>query len=74
MWDEVVENAGDVKVKANLQLFFYVREIDVRCLKGYCPSVKKDKKNTYWKYYNEAFKDKKKAKSYNSSSANQPQT
>ncbi len=70
----MVEKAGDVKVKANLQSPFYVRKINARCLKSHCLSIKKDKEDTYWEYRNEASKNKEKAKSHNSSSANQPQT
>ncbi len=74
-WEEVVEKAGDVEVKANLQPPFYIRNIDVRCPKSHHPLAKKDKENTYRKPQNEAFKDKDKAKSHSSStSANQPQT
>ncbi len=74
-WEEVVKKAGDVEAKANLQSPFHVREIDSRCPKGYRPSARKDKENTYQKPQNEASKDKDKAKSHSSStSANQPQT
>ncbi len=74
-WEEVVEKAGDVEAKANLQPPFYIRDIDVRCPKGHCPSVKKDKEDTYREPQNEASKDKDKVKSHNSStSVNQPQT
>ncbi len=73
-WEEVVEKAGDVEAKANLQPSFYVRDIDVRCPKGHRPSSKKDKENTYREPQSEASKDKDKAKSHNSStSTNQPQ-
>ncbi len=73
-WKEVVEKAGDVEAKANLQPPFYIRDIDTRCPKGHCPSAKKDKEDTYREPQNEASKDKNKAKSYSSSaSANQPQ-
>ncbi len=72
---EVVEKAGDVEAKANLQPPFYVREIDSRYLKSYRPSAKKDKEDTYQEPQNEASKDKDKAKSQSSStSINQPQT
>ncbi len=71
MWDEVIEKAGDIKAKINLQSLFYVREIDARCPKGHCPLVKKNKEDTYRKHCNETSKDKEKAKSYNSSSTNQ---
>ncbi len=72
----MVEKAGNVEVKANLQPPFYVREIDSRCPKGHCPLVKKDKKDTYQKPHDKTSnKDKDKAKSYNSSAfANQSQT
>ncbi len=63
--------ASDAKAKANLQPPCYVRQIDSKCPRGYCPSVKINKNNTYWKYRNEAFnKNKVKAKSYNPSFAN----
>ncbi len=75
MWEEVVEKAGDTEAKANLQLPFYIREIDFRCPKGYRPSAKKDKEDIYRESQNEVSKDKDTAKSHNSSnSANQPQT
>ncbi len=74
-WDEVVEKAGDIEAKANLQPPFYVRDIDVRCPKGHHLSAKKDKEDTYQEPQNKASKDKDKAKSHSSSiSANQPQT
>ncbi len=70
-----MEKAGDVKVKANLQSPFYVRNIDARCPKGHRPSAKKDKEDTYQEPQNEASKDKDKVKPHSSSiSANQPQT
>ncbi len=73
-WEEVVEKAGDVEAKANLQPPFYIRDIDARCPKSYCPSAKKDKEDTYREPQNEASKDKDKAKPHSSStSANQPQ-
>ncbi len=72
----MVEKAGDVEAKANLQPPFYVREIDFKCLKGHCPLAKKDKKDIYREPRNKASnKDKHKAKFQNSSvSANQTQT
>ncbi len=73
-WEEVVEKVGDVEAKANLQPPFYVREIDSKCPKGHCLLAKNDKKDTYWEPCNEASKDKNKAKSQTSSSANQLQT
>ncbi len=70
-----MEKAGDVEAKPNLQPPFYVRGIDVRCLKGHRPLAKKDKEDTYREPQSEASKDKDKAKSHSSStSANQPQT
>ncbi len=42
MWEEVVEKAGDVEAKANLQPPFNIREIDSRCPKSYCLLAKKD--------------------------------
>ncbi len=70
-----MEKAGDAEAKANLQPPFYVKDIDARCPKGYRPSAKKDKEDTYRELQNEASKDKDKAKSHSSStSANQPQT
>ncbi len=62
-WEEVVEKAGDVEAKANLQPLFYVRDIDVRCPKGHRLSAKKDKDHIYREPQNEASKDKNKAKS-----------
>ncbi len=64
-----MEKAGDVETKANLQSSFYIREIDSRCPKGHCTSVKKDKEDTYRDPQNEASKDKDKAKSYSSSTS-----
>ncbi len=70
-----MENVGDVKAKVNLQPLFYVGEIDSRCPKDQHRFEIKDKEDTYKEPQNEAFKDKDKAKSHNSStSANQPQT
>ncbi len=69
-----MEKADDAEVKANLQSFFYIREINSRYPKGHHPSAKKNKEDIYQKSHNEASKDKDKAKSHNSSSsANQPQ-
>ena len=66
-----MEKVGNAKVKANLQLPFYIREIDFKYLKGYCLSAKKDKKDANWEHCNKAFsKDKKKVKSYNPFFAN----
>ncbi len=68
----MVEIAGDVKAKANLQPPFYIRDINIRCLKGHRLSAKKDKEDTDREPRNKASKDK--AKSNSSASANQPQT
>ncbi len=74
-WEEVMEKAGDIEAKTNLQPSFYVRDINTRCPKGHRSSAKKDKENTYQEPQNEASKDKDKAKSHSSSaSANQPLT
>lgn len=74
MWDKVVEKARNIKAKVNFLPTFYIRKIDSKYSKHYCPSVKKDKEDVNWEHPNEASsKDKKKAKSYNPSSANQPQ-
>ena len=51
-----------------------IKEINAKYPKDYYPSVKKNKEDTYQEHYNETSKDKKKAKSYNSSFANQFQT
>ncbi len=69
VWKEVMEKAGDVEAKANLQPPFYVREIDSRCPKGHRPSAKKDKEDTYQEPQNEASKNKDKAKSHSSSTS-----
>ncbi len=70
VWNKVVKKTRYIEVKANLQLPFYVREIDIRYPKGHHLSAKKDKKDIYWEHYNEASKDKNKTKSHNSSTAN----
>ncbi len=72
-WEEVVEKAGNIDAKANLQPPFYMKDIDARCLKVHRPSAKKDKKDTYWEPRNKVF-NKNKAKSNSSAAANQPQT
>ncbi len=69
-----MEKAGNIEAKANLQPPFYVREIDSRYPKSHRPLAKKDKKDTYQKPRNKAFKDKDKVKSHTPTSANQPQT
>ena len=73
-WKEVVEKAVNAEAKAGLQPHSMIREINSRCPKKHRPSIKKDKNDAYWEHRNEVFKDKKKAKSHLSSSANQPQT
>ncbi len=71
----MVEKAGDIEAKVNLQPPYYIREIDFRCLKDHYLLVKKDKNDTNWEHHNKASnKDKEKAKTYKPSSANQPQT
>ena len=70
----MVEKSKDVKVKANLQPPFNLREIDSKYPKIYCSSVKKDKEDANREYYNEASsKNKEKTKFYNHSDTNQPQ-
>ncbi len=64
-----MEKAGDTEAKANLQPPFYVKEIDSKYLKSHCPSVKKDKEDTYQESQNEVSKDKDKAKSHSSSTS-----
>ncbi len=61
-----------MEAKANLLPPSGTKEINSRCPKGYRPSVKKDKDDANWEHQDEAPNDK--AKSHNSSSANQPQT
>ncbi len=74
-WKEVMEKAGDAEAKANLQLSFYVKDINVRYSKGHCLSAKKDKEDTYQEPQNEVSKDKDKTKSHSSSAyAYWPQT
>ncbi len=67
----MVEKAINTKVEANLQPPSKTKEINSRCLRGYRPSVKKDKDDANWKHRDEAPKNK--TKSHNSSSINQPQ-
>ncbi len=67
-----MEKTGDVEAKANLQSPFYVRDINTRCPKGYCPSAKKDKKDTYREPHNKG-SNKDKDKSNFSASINQAQ-
>ncbi len=67
-----MEKTGDVEATANLEPTFYVREINIRCPKGHCQSVTKNKEDTYWEHHDEDSKDKEKAKSHDYSSANQP--
>ncbi len=70
-----MEKVDNAEAKANLQPFFYVRDINARCPKGHCLSAKNNKEDTYWEPQNEISKDKGKAKSHSSfTSANQPQT
>ncbi len=46
-WDEVVEKAVNIEVKAYLQPLSETREIDSRCPNGYKPSVKNNKNDAY---------------------------
>ncbi len=62
-----MEKTGDVEAKANLQLSFYIKDIDTRYPKHHRLSAKKDKEDTYQELQNETSKDKNKAKSYSSS-------
>ena len=70
----MIEKVIDIKAKASLQPHLMIKEINFKCPKGHRPLVKKDKNNAYWEHCDEASKDKKKAKSHPSSSANHPQT
>lgn len=45
-WEEVVENAVNIEVKASLQSFSKTNKIDFRCPKDYRSSAKKDKNKT----------------------------
>ncbi len=72
MWDKVIEKAINTEAKANLQLPFEMIEINSRCLRGYRPTVKKDKDNINREHRDET--PKFKARFHNSFSANQPQT
>ncbi len=68
----MVEKTVNVKSKANLQPLSETSKINSNCSKGYRPSVKKNNDDVNQEYQNEAPKNK--AKSHNSSFANQPQT
>ena len=57
----MVEKAGDVEIKANLQPPFYVREIDFRSSKSHRPLFKEDKKDTPQEHRDEAPKEKAKS-------------
>ncbi len=71
----MVENAVNVKVKANLQPTSETKEIDSRYPKEYRLLVKKNKEDAYEEHCDKVSnKDKEKAKFYNPSFANQPQT
>ena len=70
MWEEVIEKAGDVEAKANLQPLFYVCEIDFRSPQDHRLLSKKDQKNTQQEHHNEA--PKKKAQSQTSSTTHRP--
>lgn len=64
----MVKKSGNVEVKANLQLFFYIRKITSRYPKDYLLLVKNNNKDIYCEPHNKTSKDKEKAKSHNSSS------
>ncbi len=67
----MIEKAVDTKVKTSLQASSGIRKINSRYLKGYKLLAKKDKDDANRVHQDEApNKDKNKAKSYNSSSAN----
>ncbi len=65
----MVEKAGNAEAKANLQSPFCIREIDSSYPKGHRPLAKKE--DTYQEFRDETSKDKNKAKSHTSISANQ---
>ncbi len=46
-WEELVEKVDDTEAKVNLQPPLYIKDIDAKYPKGHCPSVKKDKEDTY---------------------------
>ena len=69
-----MEKARNAEAKANLYPPFYIKEINSKCPKNYCPLVKKDKEDANWVHRNKVFnKNTKKAKSHNPFFANQPQ-
>ena len=74
MCEEVGEKAGDVEIKANLQLCFGIWEIDFRCPRDHRLSVKKNKENANQELWDRDHKNKDKTKSHNFFSIkNQPQ-
>ncbi len=67
----MVEWVINAEAKVSLQPPSGTREIDSRYPKSYRLSVKKDKDDANWEHWDEApNKDKDKARSHNSSSAN----
>ncbi len=58
----MVKKTIDVEAKTSLQILSGTREINYKYLKGYRPSVKKDKSKATWEYQN---RDKDKTKSHN---------
>ena len=70
----MVEKAGDIEVKVNLQPSSYVWEIDSKYPKGHRLLSKENKKDTQQEQRNEASKASEKAKSNPSSTTNQLQT
>ncbi len=76
IWNKVIEKAINVEVKTSLQSLSGTKEINSKYPRGYRSLVKKDKDNINQEHQDEiSNKDKDKAKSHNSSSANnQPLT
>ncbi len=66
----MIKKAGDIEAKVNLQPSFYVKEIDSKSLKAHRLLAKKNKKDIYRELHNKVSKDKDKAKSQISYSAN----
>lgn len=66
----MIEKAGNIEAKGNLEPSSYIREIDSRCPKGHRLLIKKNKEVNYGEHRNEVSKDKEKAKYYNPFSAN----
>ncbi len=73
MWDKVVEKAVNEEAKARIQSPSKTKKIDSRYPKSYWSLDKKNKDDANQEHRDKVFKDKKKAKSHNSSFDNQPQ-